>query len=425
MSNARTIFPMRSLSSAGVKLLDCDHRTPKPSPSGFPYIAIPDIQNGHINLANTRLISKADFDSWTRKTKPQAGDIIMTRRGRVGDTAVVPKGLECAIGQDLVILRSDGKRVLQKFLRWALRGPLYEREVQKYLNVGAVFYSLNCGDIPKFEIPVPSIPEQSAISDVLDVLDSKIELNHQMNKTLEAIGRAVFERWFVDFEFLNEEGKPYKSSGGEMVYNEELGSNIPKGWEVKPIDEVADFLNGLAMQKFPAREGEEFLPVIKIKELREGITESSDRANLDVPKEYVVSDGNILFSWSGSLEVVIWGFGNGALNQHLFKVTSKKYPKWFFYYWLLQFLPEYRAIASGKATTMGHIQRHHLSASKVIVPDDESLGKMDKVLNPIIELRVKLQVESRLLSEIRDCLLPKLMSGKIRVPVPMKNLEVS
>jgi type I restriction enzyme S subunit len=273
------------------------------------------------------------------------------------------------------------------------------------------------------EINLPSIEEQKEISKKLSDLDEKIRVSKQMNENLESIGRAVFKRWFVDFEFPNEEGKPYKSSDGKMVYNEELDKEIPEGWKVKPIDEIAHFLNGLALQKFPVRDGEEYLPVIKIRELRQGITESSDKANLDLPGEYIVNNGDVLFSWSGSLEVVIWGFGKGALNQHLFKVTSSKYPKWFFYYWVLHYLPEYRQIAADKATTMGHIQRRHLSASQVIVPDDKTLERMNKLLAPVLERISGIKVETKVLSEIRDLLLPKLMSGKIRIPVQKEKME--
>ena len=202
-----------------------------------------------------------------------------------------------------------------------------------------------------------------------------------------------------------------------MVYNEELAKNVPKGWEVRSIDKVAHFLNGLALQRFPPKSENEYLPVIKIRELRQGVTESSDRASPDIPKEYVVEDGDVLFSWSGSIEVVIWTSGRGALNQHLFRVTSTEFPKWFYYYWILAHLQEYRRIAEGKATTMGHIQRHHLADSLVLVPDKMTLERMSAVIDPMFERIIQVGIESKHLSEIRDLLLPKLMSGKIRVPV--------
>ena len=204
-----------------------------------------------------------------------------------------------------------------------------------------------------------------------------------------------------------------------MVYSEELGKEIPKRWEVKAIDKIANFLNGLALQKHPPDNSDQYLPVIKIREMRQGITNSSDKASINIPKKYVIDDGDVLFSWSGSLEVVIWVFGRGALNQHLFKVTSN-YPKWFYYYWILEHLSEYRRIAKGKATTMGHIQRHHLTNSLVSIPSSSVLKKMNKVLDPILKKMIQNNVESRNLKQIRDLLLPKLMSGKIRVPLYSK-----
>src|SRR6059058_5063628 len=196
-----------------------------------------------------------------------------------------------------------------------------------------------------------------------------------------------------------------------MRFSEELSREIPAGWEAKPIDEIDNFLNGLALQNYPPENDTDFLPVIKIRELRHGVSRSSDRARPNIPNEYIVDNGDVLFSWSGSLEAAIWASGKGALNQHLFKVTSTAFPKWFYYYWILHHLPEYRRIAEGKATTMGHIQRHHLKSSLVLVPDQATLQRMDKIQGPIIEKLIEIGLESRGLSETRDTLLPKLMSG--------------
>ena len=221
-------------------------------------------------------------------------------------------------------------------------------------------------------------------------LDEKIKLSNKMNKSLEAMGKTFFKKWFVDIK------------------------EIPKGWEIKSLSEVADYLNGLALQKYPPKGGGD-LPVIKIRELKNGITENTDKANSELPQNYILKDGDILFSWSGSLEVVLWGNGKGALNQHLFKVTSEEYSKWFYYYWTLNHLQEFRMIAEGKATTMGHIKRHHLDDAKCLVPDKKTLEKMSKVMKPLIEMQLKNLIEKRKLTQIRDTLLPKLMSGRIRV----------
>jgi type I restriction enzyme S subunit len=314
-------------------------------------------------------------------------------------------------------VRCDPAKLLPEYLFYWLSSP----QGQQYLfsrisQVGVPALPSPLATLRQASLPVPPLPEQHVITHLLSTFDEKIELTEHMVETLEAIGKAIFKHWFIDYEFPNENGDSYKTSGGEMVYSEEFGMEIPKNWLVKPIDEVAHFLNGLAMQEYPAENDTEFLPVIKIRELREGITASSDKASPNIPTDYAVEDGDVLFSWSGSLEVVIWASGRGALNQHLFKVTSKDYPKWFYYYWLLHHLPEYRRIAEGKATTMGHIQRQHLKSSLVLVPDKTTLQAADKILSSVLKRIIAANIESRNLSLIRDLLLPKLMSGNIRVP---------
>jgi type I restriction enzyme S subunit len=262
----------------------------------------------------------------------------------------------------------------------------------EHMNSDSAVPGLNREAAHALKVFVPPLPEQRAIAAVLGALDDKIELNRRMNRTLEAIAQAVFRHWFVE----NEEAE---------------------GWEEKPLDEIADFLNGLALQKFPPKEDEGYLPVIKIAQLRKNDTDGADKASVNIPPEYIVKDGDILFSWSGSLEVVAWCGGKGALNQHLFKVTSKKYPKWFYYYWIKHHLPDFQKIAAGKATTMGHIQRHHLKEAMVLVPSDKELREMDKIMSPLLEKIILNEQQSRTLAALRDALLPKLMRGEVRVTV--------
>lgn len=236
-----------------------------------------------------------------------------------------------------------------------------------------------------------SLPEQRAIAGVLSSLDDKIDLVHRQNKTLEGMAEALWRKMFV----------------------EEANS----GWEEKGLDEIANFLNGLPCQKYLPDISIESLPVIKIKELRTGITNDSDLVTAKIPSEYIINDGDILFSWSGSLEIVIWSFGKGVLNQHLFKVTSAEYPKWFFYYWIKHHLAEFRDIAQDKATTMGHIQRHHLSAAKVLIPDKKSYEYLNMQITPIFEKITHNLKAIRKFVRIRDMLLPKFISGEVRVNI--------
>ena len=281
------------------------------------------------------------------------------------------------------------------------------------LNVGSAVPSLTTQVLNEVLVSVPDLPTQTAIAEILSSLDDKIELNNKINQELENLAQTLFKQWFIDFEFPNENGEPYKSSGGEMVESE-LGE-IPKGWEVKSLDEIADYLNGLALQKFPAQEGEDYLPVIKIRELRQGITQASDKASTEVPDKYIIQNGDVLFAWSGSLMIDFWTNGEGALNQHLFKVTSENYPKWFYFYWTKYHLDEFIKIAESKATTMGHIQRKHLTEAKVTVPNSNHLNQFNDNFENIVESIISNREENQELTNLRDTLLPKLISGELEV----------
>lgn len=288
-------------------------------------------------------------------------------------------------------------------------------------NSGSAQPSLNRNFIYPIEVRVPPPDQQRAIAHILGTLDDKIELNRRMNETLEAMARALFKSWFVDFDPVRAKAegrdpgfpKPLADLFPARLVDSELGE-IPVGWEVKSLDQMARFLNGLALQKYPPADGRS-LPVIKIAQLRAGNTDGADRASAGLQADYVVGDGDILFSWSGSLECRLWAGGPGALNQHLFKVTSNQYPRWLCHLGIHQHLDNFRHIAAGKATTMGHIQRHHLSDAKLPVPPPALLRAMGSVIGPIVESTWRRAVQSRTLAAVRDSLLPKLISGELRL----------
>lgn len=279
------------------------------------------------------------------------------------------------------------------------------------------------------ELDVPPKHEQQAISRILGTLDDKIELNRKENETLEAMARTLFKAWFVDFEPVRAklEGRWQRGQSlpglpahlydlfPERLAESELGE-IPEGWEMRSLDSIANYLNGLALQKFPPESDNDFLPVIKIAQLRAGNTNGADKASAQIKPEYVVVDGDVLFSWSGSLEVEVWNGGRGALNQHLFKVTSNEVPKWFYFFATRQHLSDFRAIAAGKATTMGHIQRKHLTDARIAVAPPESMKQFDAVIASQFDRLVSNAQQSRSLAQLRDTLLPKLISGELRIP---------
>ncbi len=267
-----------SLREAGVQLLDCEHRTPPAADTGFPYVAIPQLKNGRIELADVRRISHEHFVDWTRKTKPQAWDVILSRRCNPGETAFVPADLECALGQNLVVLRSNGKRIYAPFLRWLLRGPAWWDQVRTFINVGAVFESLKCADIPNFRLSIPSMVEQQAIACILGALDGKIELNRRMNRTLEGLARALFQSWFVDFDPVRAKAAGQTPPGlaphvAKLFPNAFEGSelsDIPQGWRVRSMEHEATVTKGVSYKGQHLCEASEGLPMHNLNSVYEG-----------------------------------------------------------------------------------------------------------------------------------------------------------
>ena len=338
--------------------------------------------------------------------------------------------------QDLkALIALDG--VLPSFLAYAIKG-----RTQEILGlVGEAGHGtgvLPTDRVQGLEILLPPPEEQRAIAHILGTLDDKIELNRKQNETLEAMARTLFKAWFVDFEPVRAkmEGRWQRGQSlpglpahlydlfPERLVESELGE-IPEGWEMRSLDSIANYLNGLALQKFPPESDDEFLPVIKIAQLRAGNTNGADRASARIKPEYVVVDGDVLFSWSGSLEVEVWSGGRGALNQHLFKVTSNTVPKWFYFFATRHHLQNFRAIAADKATTMGHIQRKHLTNARIAVASPEGMNAFDSALAPLFDQIVSNEQQSRSLAQLRDTLLPKLISGEIRVSGAQAQIERS
>jgi type I restriction enzyme S subunit len=279
-------------------------------------------------------------------------------------------------------------------------------------------------DIREMVITIPDLATQKKIGDIFYGLELSIQKNGQIAETLEEIAREFYKSWFIDFEPVKAKmtgEKPVSMDDAtaalfpDSMEDSELGP-IPSGWNLKSLSEIGEFRNGLAMQKFPVVDDGSILPVIKIAQLRAGNSAGADLASGHIDPKFVISDGDILFSWSGTLEIEHWAGGPGALNQHLFKVIGKTVPDWFMFSSSRSHLPEFRKIASGKATTMGHIQRAHLDEAKVAVPPVALLEEVGGFLSALVAKKVALLVENRTLAEIRDALLPRLISGELQIP---------
>ena len=301
-----------------------------------------------------------------------------------------------------------------------LNAFMHTKYIQKYFENNASGsgqrYTLSNSTINTIPVLLPSLTEQHTIGKVLADIDRKIELNKQINDNLETMAKQLYDYWFVQFDFPNEEGKPYKSSGGAMVWNEKLKREIPKGWFCGTLLDIAEYTNGLACQKYRPTDDNK-LPVIKIKEMHDGLSVDTEWVKADIPDDVKVFDGDVLFSWSASLEVMLWAYGNGGLNQHIFKVTSKNgYPRSFYFYQLVHYIGVFKQMAEARKTTMGHITQDHLRQSTIVLPPDVDIAnKLEEKLCPIFDAIVKNSQEIMTLTKQRDELLPLLMNGQATV----------
>ncbi len=391
---------------------------PEQAGHGFPFLSFSAVFNNY--FVPEALNDLMDTSKEERlKYSILEGDIFLTRTSEVVDelamsSVALKDYTDATYSGFLKRLRPTQTDITyHKFMAFYLRSKLF-RKTMTNNAVLTLRASLNENIFSYLDLILPEYDEQVKIGDLLFLISEKTELNNRINAELEAMAKTLYDYWFVQFDFPDENGKPYKSSGGKMVYNETLKREIPDGWQDDSLWNIADYFNGLAMQKHRPISSD-YLRVIKIKEMTEGFSDKTEKAKATIPSKAVVNDGDVLFSWSATLLVQIWSQGVGALNQHIFKVTSKKYPKTFYYYELRNYLNHFKMMAEKRKTTMGHITQEHLKQSRIVIPKKDLIEVMDTQLKPIFQKQMMLEKENQQLTQLRDWLLPMLMNGQVTV----------
>jgi type I restriction enzyme, S subunit len=355
---------------------------------------IPFARAGNIN--NGFLFSEADhlpssYITIVGDKLSQTGDTVFTSKGTVGRFAFVESATNRFIySPQLCFWRSlKPDELAPRYLYYWMHGREFLAQVDGTKGQTDMADYVNLADQRKMDITLPPMMEQRAIAAALTSLDNKINLLHRQNNTLEVMAETLFRQWFLE--------------------------NEGAGWAERALSGIATFLNGLACQKYLPENDVEKLPVLKIRELSGGINETSGWATSLVKPEYLVEAGDVIFAWSASLMVKLWDGEKCVLNQHLFKVTSDEFPKWFYLLWCKHHLAEFIAIAASHATTMGHIKRGDLDAALVLVPPPSVLETMSAQMTPLLDKQIEIARQRKTLEKLRDTLLPKLMSGEVRV----------
>ena len=391
-------------------------------PVGLKFLRITDIVSGQIDWNTVPYVAVSN--EIAEKYKLYHGDIVLARTGASTGASAYIKNPPPAVFASYLVRLQVKPGFDARFLAYYLNSENFTGYINGVLGDKSAQPNASASTMTAAPLYAPGDPwEQRVIAHILGSMDDKIELNRKMNTTLEAMARALFKSWFVDFDPVRAKiedrntGLPKHIADlfPDQLVESELGE-IPKGWQWKSLDAIAQFQNGLALQKHRPEKDQARLPVIKIAQLRTGRADSKEWASATIKPECILSNGDIVFSWSASLLVRVWCGGPAALNQHLFKVTSNKFPKWLYLHCVLIHLENFQRIAQGKATTMGHIKRHHLSEALCAVPPDNVINSTTHIFDALLRDQIANEIESHTLITLRDTLLPKLISGEIRLP---------
>lgn len=343
------------------------------------------------NIANGFIVDndptkKSTYEEFLKYSSPlNDTTILYSIDGTIGNIALY-RGEKCILGKGACYMNPNPQMLDRMYLYYELQSLRFKAYIDQ-MSTGSTIQHISLKTMRNYIFSCPPLSEQKRIASILSSMDDKIDLLNRENTTLEALAETLFRQWFI------EEAK--------------------EDWEEKPLSSIATFLNGLACQKYPPKNEIEKLPVLKIRELTNGIGTDSDWATTDIGDEYIVHAGDVIFAWSASLMVKIWDGEDCILNQHLFKVTSDNYPKWFYYFWCKHHLNEFISIAQSHATTMGHIKRSDLDTAMVLVPSDNELQVMTVQMNSLLQKIENNSKQINTLTHTRDGLLPKLMFNEI------------
>ena len=370
-----------------IKITDGSHYSPIDDPtSSIPMLSVKDMEEFDFNYNNCKHISEEEYNKMLKNDcVPKLYDVLVAKDGSyLKEIFVNEKENKKAILSSIAIFRPNQDVVDPYFLCYLLKTPMILNYVKDNCVSGSALPRIILRAFKGIELTIPEIKTQKKIVKIIKIINDKVKMNNEINNNLHELMKIKFNDYINNIE----------------------------DYEESVLSKIANYKNGLAMQKFRPL-NEIGLPVIKIKEMNSGISSETERCKSDVDSEVIINDGDVLFAWSGTLCMSIWCGGKAGLNQHIFKVTSDKYPKWFYYFWTLKHLDNFIEIAAGKATTMGHIKRTELHKAVVKIPNEKRMDEMDKIFTPMLNKYINNNIENRNLEIMRAILLPKLMNGEI------------
>ena len=402
-------------------IIDCPHSTPKWQDKGIPVIRNYNLKDGKIDCTNLSFVSEEDYKERVKRAIPEESDIIISREAPMGVVGIVPKEFQCCLGQRLVLLKIDKSKCLPKYLLYTLMSEYVQVQIRRINQTGSIVSNLNISSLKELKIPLHNFEEQRKITNILSAIDDKIQINNQINQELEAMAKTLYDYWFVQFDFPDQNGKPYKSSGGKMVYHPELKREIPEGWGVEKLGELAQFKNGINYEKTSS--GSEKVKIINVRNISSStiFINQTDLDEIflenDKSTNFIVNEGMILITRSGipgatrlvselEAKTVYSGFIIAS------EVNDLIYKNLIFCY--LKNVEEVLKNQSA-GTIMKNISQSVLTDMAVSLPPQNVLLKFNSIIDDLLEQMKNVQRQNQELTQLRDWLLPMLMNGQVKV----------
>lgn len=394
------------------EVFDGPHATPKKLPSGPYFLSISSLDKGRLDLTKSAFLSEEDFKKWTKRVTPKEGDLLFSYETRLGEAALMPAGVRACLGRRMGLLRFNKAKVMPEYALYAYLSPAFQQTIKANTLTGATVDRLSISEFPNFPIRIPPLEEQKKVADLLGSIDKKIALNNRINAELEGMAKTLYDYWFVQFDFPDANGKPYKTSGGKMAYNATLKREIPAGWAVKTLSQIAD----ITMGQSPA--GETYN--------ENGIGTLFFQGSTDfgwlfpTPRQYTTSParmakkGDILLSVRAPVGDMNIANADCCIGRGLAALNSKSGSDGFLFY-VMKYFKQVFDRRNAEGTTFGSMTKDDLHSLQVVCPEPELLKRYDGIVSEYNKMIFTRSFENQDLIKLRDWLLPLLMNGQVTV----------
>lgn len=401
-------------------IYDGPHATPNKLEQGPYFLSISSLEKGRLDLSKSAYLSEEDFKKWTKRVTPKEGDLLFSYETRLGEAALMPAGIRACLGRRMGLLRLNREKVIPEYALYAYLSPAFQQTIKANTITGATVDRIALNELPNFPIRIPPIEEQKKVAKLLSEIDKKIELNNRINAELEAMAKTLYDYWFVQFDFPDANGNPYKTSGGKMVYNPTLKREIPEGWGARNILSVAVLLGGGTPTKTKPEYWNGTIPFFTPTDSDSSIFSYETVDNISVEglknsSTRLFEPYTVFITARGSVGRLALNAVPMAMNQSCYALRAKDGISSSFLFFLTKELIHHLKVkASG--SVFNSIVSNDIEYTNLALPNESGLiEKYAAIAEPIfkkIEISTK---ENITLASLRDWLLPMLMNGQVTV----------